>query len=169
MTTKKTFYYIIFILSLLLTSFRYVENGELKIIVRFYFQTDEIDSQSRKILDNLITLLDFEKISQLSIEGHADASEENAKEHSLKRAEIVRDYIVRKKEIDEKYIEIKGHGGNKPYVVRNEKGKKINVKDSPYTRIKNNRVEIGILIKDEDYQEELEVFFQEKNILYEKG
>jgi outer membrane protein OmpA-like peptidoglycan-associated protein len=85
-----------------------------------------------KYLDDLVALLEENKTMTLEIIGHTDdvGSEEGNRLISIKRAQVVADYLIRKG-INEKRLKINGKLNKEPLFPNN----------SPENRAKNRRVE----------------------------
>jgi outer membrane protein OmpA-like peptidoglycan-associated protein len=111
----------------------------LKIMDKVYFRTNRarIRRRSRPLLDNIAAVLEaHQEIKKVRIEGHTDSrgDAEHNRELSEKRANAVRDYLI-KKGVDADRLEAVGFGMDNP-VADNE---------SKAGREKNRRVEFNIV------------------------
>jgi len=99
---------------------------------KFAFNDANLDSAAMKYLDDLVALLEENKTMTLEIIGHTDdvGSEEGNRLISIKRAQVVADYLIRKG-INEKRLKINGKLNKEPLFPNN----------SPENRAKNRRVE----------------------------
>ncbi len=102
-----------------------------------YFDVDKatIKPESYKQLDELVELMKLKKGMEIEIAGHTDntGSKEHNMELSQRRAEAVKQYLV-KKGISPKRIKATGYGDTQP----------IATNDTPEGRAKNRRIEVRI-------------------------
>lgn len=101
--------------------------------VLFKFDSAELTSESKRILDRVARVFkdDLMTDSYIQIEGHADATgaADYNQELSTRRANAVRDYLVKHHKIDPNRLLARGKGESEPYYPGN-----------PYSAI-NRRVE----------------------------
>ncbi len=99
---------------------------------KFAFNDANLDSAAMKYLDELVALLEENKTMTLEIIGHTDdvGSEEGNRLISIKRAQVVADYLI-SKGINEKRLRVTGKLNKEPLFPNN----------SPENRAKNRRVE----------------------------
>ncbi len=99
---------------------------------KFGFNNAELDEDASEYLDELITLLNYNKNLKLEIIGHTDniGSKEANQKLSEKRARVVYDYLV-SEGINKKRIQYKGKADTEP----------IAPNDTAENRAKNRRVE----------------------------
>jgi outer membrane protein OmpA-like peptidoglycan-associated protein len=92
------------------------EKIELKEKVNFEFAKAELLPESKKLLDEVVTIMkDHPEIEKIRIEGHTDndASDRYNQKLSDKRAAAVREYLI-SQGVDGKRMESKGFGEKKP-------------------------------------------------------
>jgi outer membrane protein OmpA-like peptidoglycan-associated protein len=110
--------------------------------VLFDFGKAEIKPEAEQTLDKVGTVIAQFPEGQVLIEGHTDSkgSRNVNRELSKRRAEAVKDWLVRKKDIPESIITTVGSGETKPVVPNsNPDGS-----DNPAGRQQNRRVEITV-------------------------
>jgi outer membrane protein OmpA-like peptidoglycan-associated protein len=102
--------------------------------VNFGPGSSRLDNIAKAILDNIATSLQQYPDQAIIIQGHSDnrGSEEANRRISLKRAEAVRDYLVKRHGIDPGRIKVEAYGSERP-VASN---------DTEEGRRQNRRVEI---------------------------
>lgn len=110
--------------------------------VLFDFGKAEIKSEAKKTLDKVGTVIAHFPEGKVLIEGHTDSkgSQKVNRDLSKRRAEAVKDWLVREKDIPESIITTVGSGETKP-VVSNTNS---NGSDNPQGREQNRRVEITV-------------------------
>jgi len=95
----------------------------------------DLSKDAQTTLDHIFVLLQKSKTKfRIQLVGHADSSEKNAEEISLKRAESVRDYLI-KKGIEASRFEVKAIGNIHPMATN----------DTAEGRAKNRRVEFNLM------------------------
>jgi outer membrane protein OmpA-like peptidoglycan-associated protein len=104
--------------------------------LKFEFDKAELRAEDRELLSRVAGILLTSKDYTVSVNGHTDdvGSEEYNQQLSRRRAEAVRDYLV-KAGISPDILDVTGHGKTRPLV----KG------TSAEARAKNRRVELGIV------------------------
>lgn len=117
-------------------------NMRLEGDVVFDFGKAEINSKAEQILDKVGTVISQFPEGKILIEGHTDSrgSQKANLELSNRRAQAVKDWLVRKKGIDESSITTYGYGETKPIATNtNPDGS-----DNSQGRQQNRRVEITV-------------------------
>jgi Outer membrane protein and related peptidoglycan-associated (lipo)proteins len=110
--------------------------------VLFDFDKTEIKPEAERILDKVGTVIAQFPEGKMLIEGHTDSkgSPDVNLELSKRRAEAVKDWLVKKKGIPESIITTRGFGETKPVAPNtNPDGS-----DDPQGRQQNRRVEITV-------------------------
>lgn len=110
--------------------------------VLFDFGKAEIKPEAERTLDQVGTVIGQFPEGQVLIEGHTDSkgSPDINLELSKRRAEAVKDWLVKKKDVPESIITTRGSGENKPVAPdKNPDGS-----DNPQGRQQNRRVEITV-------------------------
>jgi Outer membrane protein and related peptidoglycan-associated (lipo)proteins len=110
--------------------------------VLFDFDKAEIKPEAERILDKVGTVIAQFPEGKMLIEGHTDSkgSPDVNLELSKRRAEAVKDWLVKKKGIPESIITTRGFGETKPVAPNtNPDGS-----DDPQGRQQNRRVEITV-------------------------
>ncbi len=114
------------------------EPSKLVTLDNVYFDTDKaiVKSESYKQLDEIAGLLKEKKGMEVEIAGHTDnvGSDEHNKDLSQRRAQAVKDYLV-KKGANAQHIKAVGYGADQP----------IDSNATPEGRAKNRRIEMRIL------------------------
>ncbi|MDD5688253.1 MAG: PorV/PorQ family protein [Elusimicrobia bacterium] len=107
----------------------------LKNTILFELNSSSITPSGLRIIDNVAKTLSVFPLQKVSIEGHSDINEANSEEISRKRAEIVRDFLIKEYNISPERINMTTFGTSKP------------VADSSDAdgQTKNRRVEITIV------------------------
>ncbi len=110
--------------------------------VVFDFGKAEINSKAEQILDKVGTVISQFPEGKVLIEGHTDSkgSRKANLELSNRRAQAVKDWLVRKKGIAESIITTGGFGETKPIAPNT----KPDGSDNPQGRQQNRRVEITV-------------------------
>lgn len=117
-----------------------ITTEQIQILERVYFATDRATIQRRSfpLLDNVAAVLAAHpEIARVRIEGHTDSrgSAEHNRELSQRRADAVRDYLVRRG-IDAARLEARGFGPDRPIVAAAQ---------SEAEHAQNRRVEFNIV------------------------
>jgi outer membrane protein OmpA-like peptidoglycan-associated protein len=110
--------------------------------VLFDFDKAEIKPEAERILDQVGTVIAQFPEGKVLIEGHTDSkgSPDMNLQLSKRRAEAVKDWLVKKKSISESIITTRGFGETKPVAPEtNPDGS-----DNPQGRQQNRRVEITV-------------------------
>lgn len=104
--------------------------------LKFEFDKAELRPEDRELLSRVTGILLTSKDYTVSVNGHTDdvGSEEYNQSLSVRRAQAVRDYLV-KAGLPPEILDVTGHGKTRPLV----KG------TSPEARARNRRVELGIV------------------------
>jgi outer membrane protein OmpA-like peptidoglycan-associated protein len=104
--------------------------------LKFEFDKAELRPEDRELLSRVAGILLTSKDYTVSVNGHTDdvGSEEYNQSLSVRRAQAVRDYLV-KAGLPPEILDVTGHGKTRPLV----KG------TSPEARARNRRVELGIV------------------------
>lgn len=114
------------------------EPSKLITLNNVYFDTDkaEIKPESYAQLNEIADLLKGKKGMEIEIAGHTDnvSSDEHNKDLSQRRAQAVKDYLV-KKGANAQHIKAVGYGADQP----------IDINSTPEGRAKNRRIEMRIL------------------------
>jgi outer membrane protein OmpA-like peptidoglycan-associated protein len=104
-------------------------------IIHFASDSARIEKKSKKILDDLLgRLRSVPNLGKIRMEGHTDSLEKNPQELSLQRAEVIRDYFI-KKGFPSSDVEAKGYGNERPIAT--------NTTDEG--RARNRRVEFQLV------------------------
>lgn len=117
-------------------------NMKLEGDVVFDFGKAEINSKAEQILDKVGTVISQFPGGKILIEGHTDSrgSQKANLDLSNRRAQAVKDWLVRNKGIDESSITTHGYGETKPIATNtNPDGS-----DNSQGRQQNRRVEITV-------------------------
>ncbi len=110
--------------------------------VLFDFDKAEIKPEAERTLDQVGTVIGQFPEGKVLIEGHTDSkgSPDINLELSKRRAEAVKDWLVKKKDVPESIITTRGFGETKPVAPdKNPDGS-----DNPQGRQQNRRVEITV-------------------------
>ncbi len=110
--------------------------------VLFDFDKAEIKPEAERTLDQVGTVIGQFPEGKVLIEGHTDSkgSPDINLELSKRRAEAVKDWLVKKKDVPESIITTRGSGETKPVAPdKNPDGS-----DNPQGRQQNRRVEITV-------------------------
>lgn len=110
--------------------------------VLFDFDKAEIKPEAERTLDQVGTVIGQFPEGKVLIEGHTDSkgSPDINLELSRRRAEAVKDWLVKKKDVPESVITTRGFGETKPVAPdKNPDGS-----DNPQGRQQNRRVEITV-------------------------
>jgi outer membrane protein OmpA-like peptidoglycan-associated protein len=110
--------------------------------VLFDFDKAEIKPEAERTLDQVGTVIGQFPEGKVLIEGHTDSkgSPDINLELSKRRAEAVKDWLVKKKDVPESIITTRGFGETKPVTSdKNPDGS-----DNPQGRQQNRRVEITV-------------------------
>jgi len=110
-------------------------NHDVWIDQMVYFEPGSslLTKESKKTLDTLFPMFSYDLAAKLFIEGYTDATESNPGELSLKRAEVVRDYFI-KKGVSASRLKVESWGKERP----------IRTDDTPEGRMKNRRVDFKV-------------------------
>jgi outer membrane protein OmpA-like peptidoglycan-associated protein len=110
--------------------------------VLFDFDKAEIKPEAERTLDQVGTVIEQFPEGKVLIEGHTDSkgSPDINLELSKRRAEAVKDWLVKKKGVPESIITSRGSGETKPVAP----GTNPDGSDNPQGRQQNRRVEITV-------------------------
>jgi outer membrane protein OmpA-like peptidoglycan-associated protein len=110
--------------------------------VVFDFGKAEIKSEAEQTLDKVGTVIAQFPEGKVLIEGHTDSKGSSRVNHELskRRAQAVKDWLVRKKGVAESIITTGGFGETKPVAPNTNP----NGSDNPQGRQQNRRVEITV-------------------------
>jgi OOP family OmpA-OmpF porin len=115
----------------------------LTLHVNFDFDKSDIRKADEAELKKAIDFVKKYPHAKVELEGHTDGkgTEQYNQKLSEKRAEAVKQYLIKAGAVDKARISAKGYGKSKPIAPnKTEKGK-----DNPEGRAKNRRVEILIV------------------------